>query len=104
MSIDRQPTELERTALPLSGLNVCATGKLLNYDRSGINALIAELGGAAQGSVSAKTDLLIVGERAGGKLARARRLGVPTLNEREFERCVRGDALLATYLKGQKAA
>ena len=101
---DRQPNKPERTALPLIGLNVCATGKLLNYDRGGINALIAELGGTAENSVSAKTDLLVVGERAGGKLAKARSLGVPTLTEREFERCVRDDALPATYLNGQKAA
>ena len=85
-------------------MNVCATGKLLNYDRSGINALIAELGGTAQNSVSAETDLLIVGERAGGKLVKARSLGVPTLTEWEFERCIRDDALLATYLNEQKVA
>ena len=99
-----QTDERNGAALPLSGLNVCATGKLLNYDRRGINALIAKLGGSAQSSVSARTDLLIVGERAGGKLAKARNLGVPALTEREFERCIGDDALLATYLNEQNVA
>jgi DNA ligase (NAD+) len=34
--------------------------------------------------VSRRTDYLVVGERPGHKLAAARRLGVPTLDERAF--------------------
>ena len=73
---------------PLAGLKVCATGKMEGYTRGGINARISELGGTAQGSVTKATDLLIVGERAGGKLAKARKLGVRVVTESEFEAMV----------------
>lgn len=69
-------------------MKVCATGKLEGYTRGGINARIAELGGTAQGSVTKATDLLIVGERAGSKLAKARKLGVRVVTESEFEAMV----------------
>lgn len=68
----------------LAGMKVCATGKLEGYTRSGINARIAELGGTPQNSVTKATDLLIAGERAGNKLARARKLGVRVVTESEF--------------------
>ena len=73
---------------PLAGLKVCATGKLEGYTRGGINARIAELGGTAQSSVTKTTDLLIVGERAGSKLAKARKLGVRVVTESEFQAMV----------------
>jgi len=41
-------------------------------------------GGRVSGSVSAKTDYVIFGEEAGSKLARARELGIPLLDEGEF--------------------
>ena len=73
---------------PLAGLNVCATGKLEGYSRGSINARIKALGGSVQSSVTAKTNLLIVGERAGSKLSKARSLGVRVVTEFEFERMV----------------
>ena len=73
---------------PLAGMKVCATGKLEGYTRGGINARIAELGGTPQGSVTKATDLLIVGERAGSKLDKARKLGVRVVTESEFEAMV----------------
>ena len=73
------------SALPLAGLNVCATGKLYEYTRQSINDRIAELGGVAQSSVSSKTNLLIAGEKAGSKLQKAQKLGVRIVSESEFE-------------------
>ena len=70
---------------PLANMKVCATGKLECYTRGSINARIAELGGTVQSSVTKATDLLIVGERAGSKLAKARKLGVRVVTESEFE-------------------
>ena len=67
------------------GKNVVVTGKLENYTRAEINRKIAMLGAKAGSSVSRYTDFLIVGERAGSKLARAQNLGVRILTEREFE-------------------
>ena len=75
----------EGAELPLAGLNVCATGKLAAYSRQGINARIEELGGKAQSSVTKVTDLLVVGAKAGSKLAKAEKLGIRTVSEAEFE-------------------
>ncbi len=75
----------ESAALPLAGMKVCATGKLEGYTRSTINSTIKALGGTPQSSVTKATDLLIAGERAGSKLAKARSLGVRVVSEWEFE-------------------
>lgn len=70
---------------PFAGKTVVATGKLENYTRDGIQMKLLSLGAKPAGSVSKKTDYLIVGENAGSKLDKARTLGVPTLTERQFE-------------------
>lgn len=70
--------------LPLAGKTVVVTGTLVNFDRTGIEAKIKELGGKATGSVSKKTDYLIAGENAGSKLDKAKELGVRVLTEAEF--------------------
>jgi DNA ligase (NAD+) len=41
--------------------------------------------------VSASTDYLVAGEKAGSKLARAEKLGVPVLDEEGFRRLLQGD-------------
>lgn len=46
---------------------------------------LLELGAKPSSSVSKNTDYLIVGEKAGSKLAKAQQLGVKTLTEQEFE-------------------
>jgi DNA ligase (NAD+) len=74
--------------LPLAGKTVVVTGTLTKYDRSGIEALIKEMGGTATGSVSKKTSYLVAGEKAGSKLDKAKELGVPVLSEAEFEKLV----------------
>ena len=70
---------------PLYGKTVVATGKLENYTRDGIQNKLIELGAVPASSVTKKTDYLIVGEKAGSKLQKARELGIPTLTEAEFE-------------------
>lgn len=68
----------------IAGKNYVVTGTLSLYTRDEIHAIIKSLGGKASGSVSAKTDYLIAGEKAGSKLARAESLGVRVLTETEF--------------------
>jgi DNA ligase (NAD+) len=73
----------------LAGKTFVVTGTLEKYKREEIEALIEQLGGRAASSVSKATDYLIAGAKAGSKLDKAKKLGVPILNEDEFERLVR---------------
>ena len=69
---------------PFSGKTVVITGTLSNYSRDEAAALIERLGGKTTSSVSKNTDLLIAGEKAGSKLAKAQALGVEVLDEAAF--------------------
>lgn len=62
-----------QTNNPFFGKNVVATGKLEGYTRDGIQTRLLQLGAKPTSSVSKNTDYLIVGEKAGSKLAKARR-------------------------------
>lgn len=73
---------------PLFKKTVVATGKLQNYTRDGIQNKLLELGAIPASSVTKKTDYLIVGEKAGSKLAKAQNLGIRTLTEEEFEEMI----------------
>jgi DNA ligase (NAD+) len=71
-----------------AGQTVVVTGTLVKYDRLGIESKLKELGAKVGSSVSKNTNLLIVGEKAGSKLDKARALGVKTITEAEFEAMV----------------
>ena len=75
---------------PFSGKTVVTTGKLENYTRDGISDKLLSLGAKPGSSVSKSTDYLIVGEKAGSKLARAEQFGVVVLTEAEFEMMLEG--------------
>jgi DNA ligase (NAD+) len=65
----------------LAGLTFVITGTLPTMSREQATALIESQGGKVTGTVSANTDYLLVGERPGSKLAKAKKLGVPVLDE-----------------------
>lgn len=74
---------------PLAGMTVVVTGstkgtKLESYGRNEINELIEKNGGKSSGSVSKNTSLLVAGDGAGSKLAKAEQLGVETISPDEF--------------------
>ncbi|MEX0630493.1 MAG: NAD-dependent DNA ligase LigA [Chloroflexota bacterium] len=71
---------------PLAGKTLVVTGTLPGFTREDAEAAIRAAGGHPAGSVSAKTDYLVAGEKAGSKLARAEALGVPILDEDGFRR------------------
>jgi DNA ligase (NAD+) len=77
---------------PLAGKTVVVTGTLPGLTREEAEAAIRAAGGRPAGSVSAKTDYLVAGEKAGTKLARAEALGVPILDENGFRRLLEIDA------------
>ncbi len=66
---------------PLAGQNIVLTGSLASMSRSRAKAALQALGAKVTGSVSAKTDRVIAGDKAGSKLARAEQLGVPVVGE-----------------------
>jgi len=69
---------------PLAGKAFVLTGSLSRYTRGEASRLIERLGGQVRGSVSRKTDYVVAGSDPGGKLDRARELGVPILTEEDF--------------------
>ena len=73
---------------PLDGKTVVLTGGLATLSRDQAKDLIIRLGGRVTGSVSKKTDYVIVGEDAGSKAEDAKRLGVTTLDEDGFLKLV----------------
>jgi DNA ligase (NAD+) len=79
-----QPQEVVSGSRKLEGMTIVVTGKLQNYTREDIEALIEREGGKAAGSVSKKTKYVVAGEDAGSKLDKARQLGVQILTEQEF--------------------
>jgi DNA ligase (NAD+) len=66
---------------PLAGKTFVLTGTLPTLPRDAARALIERRGGRVTGSVSKKTDYVVVGEAAGSKADDARRLGVTILDE-----------------------
>ncbi len=69
---------------PLEGKTLVLTGGLATLSRDQAKDLVLRLGGRITGSVSKKTDYVIVGEDAGSKADDAKRLGVATLDEAAF--------------------
>jgi DNA ligase (NAD+) len=73
---------------PLAGKTLVLTGSLASLTRDQARDLVIRLGGRVVGSVSKKTDGVVVGADAGAKADEARRLGVPLLDETEFLKLV----------------
>ena len=75
---------------PLAGKTLVVTGTLPGFSRSEAEEAIRAAGGHPASSVSAKTDYLVAGDKAGSKLAKAESLGVPVLDEDAFRRILEG--------------
>ncbi|EDP64702.1 NAD-dependent DNA ligase [alpha proteobacterium BAL199] len=69
---------------PIAGKTVVFTGTLTRIGRNEAKAKAESLGAKVAGSVSKKTDYVIIGADAGSKAAKAEALGVPTLSEDEW--------------------
>ena len=60
---------------------VVITGSFTTYGRSQLAQLLEDRGAKIVGSVSSKTNLVLVGDDAGSKLSKAKELGVETMDE-----------------------
>ena len=68
----------------LEGLTVVVTGSLQGFSRDSAKEAIISRGGKASGSVSKKTDYVVIGENAGSKADKAEELGLTILDEEGF--------------------
>ena len=84
--------------MSLDGMKVVVTGTF-SRGRKDIEADLEDAGADVTGSVSGKTQLLVCGVKAGSKLAKAEKLGVPVIDEGQMEQLLAG-ASLAKVLKG----
>ena len=71
-----------------AGKSFVFTGGLANRSREEAGALVMSHGAKVSGSVSKKTDYVVVGSDPGSKYDKAKELGVPVLTESEFEKLV----------------
>ncbi len=82
--LNLEETDAESSTSDLEGQQVVLTGRLARLTREEAGRLIALRGGRVVSSVSRKTTFVVAGEDAGGKLAKARQLGIPVMDETEF--------------------
>ncbi len=79
-------TEKKVTVGAFAGETVVLTGTLSSMSRPEAQKKLEERGGTAASSVTAKTTLVVAGEKAGSKLDKAKKLGVRIIGEEEFLR------------------
>ncbi len=82
------PLERRKTSgkLVFAGKTFVLTGTLPKRVAAEAEALIKERGGKISGSVSKVTSYVLAGDEAGSKLEKAKQLGIPIIDEAEFER------------------
>lgn len=75
-------------AIDVKGKTVVITGAFDKLSREEGEAGLKKLGARVTGSVSKKTDFLVVGVASGSKLERAQELGVQTLTEKQMRKAL----------------
>jgi DNA ligase (NAD+) len=86
--------QIEASSSPVAGKTVVFTGTLVTMTRPEAKARAEALGAKVSGSVSKKTDYVVVGTDAGSKAADAAKLGVTTLSEQDWLTLIGGNSPL----------
>ncbi len=81
--------EKREEKIGVSGKTFVLTGTMETMSRDEAKALIKKQGGKVSGSVSSKTDYVVVGEDPGSKLTNAQKLGVKVIDEKEFIKLIK---------------
>lgn len=84
-----EPERAPEAGAPLAGKTFVFTGELESMPRAEAEEKVRALGGQASSSVSKKTSYVVVGRDPGSKAEKAKKLGVPTLDEAAFLRMAR---------------
>ena len=84
--VEPQKMKKKMTDHAFSGKTLVLTGSLQHFSRDEAAALIKERGGHVAGSVSKKTDYVLVGEDPGSKYEKAKELGISILSEEQFKK------------------
>lgn len=82
------PESIPVSDSPVAGKKIVLTGTLSNYSRDAARDILERLGARVQGSVSAKTDIVLAGADAGSKLSKATELGITIWGEEDFENLI----------------
>ena len=88
--LNLEESHAESAGSELQGQQVVLTGRLAKLTREEAGRMITRRGGRVTSSVSKKTAFVVAGEDAGGKLAKARQLGIPVMDETDFLRLLQG--------------
>jgi DNA ligase (NAD+) len=76
----------------LAGKTIVLTGTLPTLSREDAKEMLEAAGAKVTGSVSKKTDYVVAGAEAGGKLAKAEELGIPVFDEDGMHRLLKGQS------------
>jgi DNA ligase (NAD+) len=87
-----EPDSAASAGTALRGMTVVITGTLPTLSRDDATKLVERHGGRVTSSVSKKTSLVVAGDEAGSKLAKAQELGVPVVDEQGLLERVGGAA------------
>ena len=85
LSRSRQPT---RTKPAFADKKFVFTGEMKGLPRKEAGDLVRKFGGEVTSSVSKNTDFVVVGEAPGSKYDQAKKIGIKTLNQKQFEEMI----------------
>jgi DNA ligase (NAD+) len=89
--VDPPPPRKRAADGPLTGKTFVVTGTLTDFSRDGATTAIEESGGKVTGSISKKTDYVVVGENPGAtKFNKAQELGITIVDEKSFKKLLAG--------------